>query len=88
MYFPADKDDMAETIIAFENAGFPLTVSRLCSLAYQYAKINGIKGFNDKNEMGWKTWAKCFLKRYPHIKVRQAKNLSIAHAMAANEVNF
>ena len=79
---------MAETIIAFENAGFPLTVSRLCSLAYQYAKINGIKGFNDKNEMGWKTWAKCFLKRYPHIKVRQAKNLSIAHAMAANEVNF
>ena len=43
---------MAETIIAFQNAGFPLTVSRLHSLAYQYAKINGIKGFNDKKEMG------------------------------------
>ena len=43
---------MAETIITFQNAGFPLTVSRLRSLAYQNAKINGIKGFNDKKEMG------------------------------------
>ena len=50
--FPADEDDMAETIITFQNAGFLLTVSRLRSLAYQYAKINGIKGFNDKKEMG------------------------------------
>ena len=38
--------------------------------------------------MGGRTWAKCFLKRYPHIKVRQAKNLLIASAMAANEVNI
>ena len=53
--FPADEDDMPETIVAFQNAGFPPTVSRLCSLAYQYAKINGIKGFNDKKEMGGRT---------------------------------
>ena len=52
MYFPADEDDMAKTIIAFQNAGFPQAVSRLCSLAYQYTKINNIKGFNDKDEMG------------------------------------
>ena len=75
MYFPADEDDMVETKIAFQNAEFLLTVSRLQSLAYQYAKINGIKGFNDKDEMGGagRTSTKCFLKRYPHIKVRQAK---------------
>ena len=60
--FPADEDDMADTIITLQNAGFPLTVSRLHSLAYQYAKIYGIKGFNDKKEMGGgRTWAKCFL---------------------------
>ena len=52
MYFPADEDDMAKTIIAFQNAGFPLTIPRLHSLVYQYAKINNIKGFNDKDEMG------------------------------------
>ena len=52
MYFPANEDDIAEVIIVFQNAGFPLTVSRLQSLAYQYTKINGIKGFNDKHEMG------------------------------------
>ena len=37
---------------------------------------------------GGGSWAKCFLKRYQHIKVRWAKNLSIACAMTANEVNI
>ena len=55
MYFPADEDDMAKTIITFQNAGFPLTVPRLCNLAFQYTKINNIKGFNDKDEMGGRT---------------------------------
>ena len=35
-----------------------------------------------------RTWAKCFLMRYPHIKVRKAKNLSVACAMVANEINI
>ena len=34
------------------------------------------------------TWAKGFLRRYPHIKVHQATNLSVARAMAANEPNI
>ena len=34
------------------------------------------------------TWAKGFLRRYPHIKVCQATNLSVARAMAANEPNI
>ena len=29
MYFPADKDDIAEAIIAFQNAGFPLQAPKL-----------------------------------------------------------
>ena len=34
------------------------------------------------------TWAKYFLRRYPHIKVHQATNLSVARAMAVNEPNI
>ena len=34
------------------------------------------------------TWAKCFLRRYPHIKVCQATNLSVARAMVVNEPNI
>ena len=34
------------------------------------------------------TWAKCFLRRYPHIKVCQATNLSVVRAMVANEPNI
>ena len=34
------------------------------------------------------SWAKGFLGRYPHIKVHQATNLSVARFMAANEPNI
>ena len=86
--FSADEDGIAEWTCAFQNASFPLTVSKLRSLAYQYAKLNNIKGFSLKNEMASCTWAKCFLRRYPHIKVCQATNLSVARAMAVNEPNI
>ena len=86
--FSSDEDDMAKAIIAFQNAGFPLTVPRLHSLAYQYAKINNIKGFNDKDEIGGGPGLSAFLMRYPHIKVRKAKNLYVVHAMVANKINI
>ena len=34
------------------------------------------------------TWAKDFLRRYPHIKVHQTANLSVTRAMAGNESNI
>ena len=77
--FPADKDDMAETIIAFQNAGFPLTVSRLHNLAYQYAKINGIKGFNDKKEMGGEDLGKMLSQKIPTHKSQMGQKL--VHSM-------
>ena len=71
----------------FQNASFPLTVSKLRSLAYQYAKLNNER-FQCENEMASHSWAKGFLRRYPHIKVYRATNLSVTRAMAANEPNI
>ena len=45
-----DEDELTKMILKFQRAGFPLTVSKVCSLAYQYAELNGIKGFSSKSK--------------------------------------
>ena len=78
---------MTKVILRFQAAGFPLTLSKVCSLAYQYADLNSIKGFSSKTKKVGRKWAKFYLKCYPEIRVKKASNLSIARAMAANEPN-
>ena len=75
---------MATTIKDFQLSGFPLTISRVCQLAFQYAKINGITGFSDESQTAGRKWLRGFLIRNPGIRVRKAQNLSIARAMGAN----
>ena len=66
--------------------GFPITVSKLHVLAWQYDHINKINALaNNKDKKAGGTWDKYFLKHFPHIRVHRAVNLSIAQAMAANE---
>ena len=76
---------MATTIRQFQLSGFPLTINRVCELAYQYAKVNNITpGFSDETGRAGRKWLKGFLKRNPTITIRKARNLSIARAMGAN----
>ena len=82
-----DEVQMATCVAEFQSRGFPLTMSRVRSLAWQYANINGIPGFSQETEKAGRTWAKYFLIRFPHLRCRKATNLSVARAMAANEPN-
>ena len=75
---------MATTIKDFQLSGFPLTISHVCQLAFQYAKINGITGFSNESQTAGRKWLSGFLKCNPGIRVRKAQNLSIAHAMGVN----
>ena len=87
--YTADKDEIAQVIIDFQRAGFPITVPKLQILAWQYDHINSINAFaKNKDKKVGHTWAKYFLCRYPHIRVRKVVNLSKAWAMAANEPNL
>ena len=76
---------MAQTIKDFQVSGFPLTITRVCKLAFQFAYVNDIPGFSEKTGMAGRKWLKGFLKRHPQITLKTAKNLSIARAMGANE---
>ena len=80
-----DEDDLMQVILKFQAAAFPVTMSKVHSLAFQYADLNSIKGFSTKTKKAGRKWAKFYHKCYPEIRVKKARNLSIARAMAANE---
>ena len=75
---------LASTIKRFQLSGFPLTVGRVCQLAYQYATVNQIPGFSNEQQAAGQKWLNGFLKRHSEITLRKAQNLSIARAMGAN----
>ena len=75
---------LAYTIKCFQLSGFPLTIGRVCQLAFQYASVNGIIGFSDERQMAGHKWLSGFLKCHPDISLKKASNLSIARAMGAN----
>ena len=77
-YFSEDEAEIVEVIVKFQKAGFPLMISKVRKLAWQFADINKIKGFSTKTKKAWYKWAKFFLKCHPKIKVHKSINLSTA----------
>ena len=76
-----------ECIAEFQARGFPLTMSWLSSLGWQFAYLNGFSGIPlDKMKLG-RSWAQGLFKRFPQLTCRKAVNLSVARDMAANEPN-
>ena len=51
-----DENDLATLIIKFARRGFPLTKRRVMSLAYQYAELNGRKGFSKFTQQAGHYW--------------------------------
>ena len=83
-----DEVQIAECMVEFQAHGFPLTMSHVHSLAWQFANINSIPSFPKDKQKAGRTWAQGFLKRFPQLMCRKATNLSVARAMAANEPNI
>ena len=67
-----------------EKKSIPLTIGRVCQLAYQYAKVNNLPGFSDERQTAGRKWLCRFLVCHPDITLKKAHNLSIAPAMGAN----
>ena len=51
-----DENDLATLIIKFARREFPLTKRRVMSLAYQYAQLNGRKGFSELTKQAGHYW--------------------------------
>ena len=78
-----EEKELVELILTFSHAGFPLLKKKVCSLAYQYAKENKIKGFSKKKKVG-RDFLKGFLWHNPEVRIKKVHNLSINRAMGAN----
>ena len=76
--FSEDETSLATTIKKFQLSGFPLTIGRVCQLAYQYARVNNIPGFSDERQTAGRKWLRGFLVRHPDITLKKAHKLSIA----------
>ena len=48
LLFFAQEDDQAQTIKYFQVSGFPLTITRVCQLGFQFAYVNDIPGSSEK----------------------------------------
>lgn len=61
---------------------YGLTINDLRRLAYEYADANHIEHRFDKScKMAGRDWLDGFLKRYPHLVVRQSAATSLARAI-------
>ena len=87
-FFSEEERELAEVILKFEACGFPLSMYRVCLLAFQYAHINSIKGFLTINKNAGYKWARGYLARNPDIVLKKCSNISVARAMAANPTNI
>ena len=88
IFFPEEERELVEVILKYEECGFPLTMYRVCLIAFQYSFVNNIKGFSTTKKIAGYKWAKGFLARNPDIVVKKCSNLSVARAMAANPSNI
>ena len=88
IFYLDDDTKIAECIGEFQAHSFPLTMSWVRSLAWQFVYINGFPGVPLHTNKLSRTWAWGFLKHFPHLTCRKAVNLSVARAMAANEPNI
>ena len=68
--------------------GFPCPKKKLGRLAWEYANMNGITGFSARKEKAGHKWLKGFLRCYPQLKSKKAKNISVNRAMCANPITI
>ena len=72
-FYLAEEDDLAKTIKDFQVSGFPLTINWVCQLAFQFAYVNNIPGFSEKNTYGGEKMVEGFFKASPRDNIENCK---------------
>ena len=79
-----EETELSSHIGKFAQAGFPFTPSEICTLAHEYADINGIAGFSSMNKQAGHKWLHGFLKCHKQLTIKTPKLLSVFRAKSAN----
>ncbi|KAL2095647.1 hypothetical protein ACEWY4_007795 [Coilia grayii] len=79
-----NEEELADVISTLGKRGFPMRMSDVQQLAYQFAEQKGIRGFSAaKGKAGYK-WFRSFLKRNRNIGIRKPEALSASRAAGFN----
>lgn len=83
------EKELEEVILSFESSLMGLTRNEVRKLAYQILESNQhLKNpFNQETKMAGTKWYYSFMKRHPHLSLRQPENVSIARAQGFNRQN-
>ena len=85
MFTPEEEHELAEHIGKFAKAGFPFTPKGIRELAFEYAHLNGIPGFNEMTKAAGYKWLRDFLRHDKQLTIKTLKLLSIYRAKFANK---
>ena len=81
---PDQENELAGHVGKFAQAGFPFTPSEIRDLAYEYADLNGVEGFNKMKKRAGHQWLQGFLKCHKELSIKTPKLLSVYCAKSAN----
>ena len=80
------EKELADVVYTFCERGINFTEDRLCTLAYELAVVNKRTGFSPTKKKAGRYWLKGYLDRWPKLKKKNAKNLSIYQARCSNPI--
>ena len=70
MFTPEEEHELAEHTGKFAQAGFSVTPKEIRELAFKYAHLNGISGFNDMTKMVGYKWLRGFLRCNKQLTIK------------------
>ena len=60
MFTPEEEHELAQHTVKFTQASFPFTPKEIRELAFEYAHLNGIPGFNEMTKTARYKWLRGF----------------------------
>lgn len=82
------EDELASYILRFEEILFGLTIKDIRRLVFDIAERHSVPhSFNSETRMAGKKWFYAFMRRNPHLSLRQPEATSMARARGFNKEN-
>ncbi|XP_077092027.1 uncharacterized protein LOC143744426 [Siphateles boraxobius] len=86
-FIPVESEqELVRLLTLLSQRGFPMRRTDVQSLAFEFAKINGIRGFSEEKQKAGYHWYEGFIKRNPGLKIKKPGAISPATRM--NEVEL
>lgn len=84
----ANENKLAQHIKKAQKYGFPMTVSDVRKLAYNFAESLHVEHkFNKEKEIAGPDWFRSFYRRHPDLSIRKPEGVSVGRSQGMNRVD-